>query len=80
MIPRALPNLIKTALTNGWDVHVKHEHAGIEARFARGHTLVSLTWCDRDGTPRLDLSTIDHIPTAYKHCAALLRSTERTTS
>lgn len=76
MIPRNLPALMKTALLNGWDVHVEHDLAGVDARFTRGHTLVSFGWITWSDEARLDVAAIDHTPTPYRQCVALIRSKE----
>ena len=76
MIPRALPKLMTDAVRNGWDVHVEHDLAGVDARFARGHTLVNLGWIVWADETRLDVAEIDHTPTPYTQCTRLIRAEE----
>ena len=76
MIPRALPKLMTDAARNGWDVHVEHDLAGVDARFARGHTLVNLGWIVWADETRLDVAEINGSPTPYTQCTRLIRAEE----
>lgn len=81
MIPRALPRLVTGALMNGWDVHLGsmpatasvHARFNLHAPLSSDHgTVVEIEWMDGR---KVD-STINHTPTPYRQCVALLKNPE----